>query len=359
MRSSTSSSERIGSRTRPIVWFAAAFVPLFAATVVLWRALAPGNLATPVTDHLLRDPDYYVAMWNSIQFDHFVLWKGARGTARPMAAADVLFLGNSRMMFGLDRTLLRRFFGSRGLRHYLLGFGHAEGDAWAELLYQKHHLHPKLVVVNADEFFERISPFAEHVLAMSPFDREKEEFQATATMEVSRRLNKVLPHLSERDFGMSRKTVILRSIRDGAWVLPADCEPHEHEPFIAWYNPLERVSPSQMEHALRFKQMIERGGARLVLMHVLHPPYGGPASPSGRSAEIFAHTLGVPLVAPNLERPETWDGSHLTRDSAERFTALFLRELAPLLPAAETAASPIPATKPLHGPPPSSTFHNY
>ena len=45
---------------------------------------------------------------------------------RGLQQADVLLLGNSRLMFALRGTALRQYCLTRGLRPFALGFGHHE-----------------------------------------------------------------------------------------------------------------------------------------------------------------------------------------------------------------------------------------
>ena len=68
-------------------------------------------------------------------YDHGALWFGLEpGVREAAAAADVLFLGNSRMQFGFSAPALGRWFEGSGLSYYLLGFSHNETSKFTQPL---------------------------------------------------------------------------------------------------------------------------------------------------------------------------------------------------------------------------------
>ena len=67
--------------------------------------------------------------------------------------AEVLFLGNSRAQFGFSTDKIRDYFGARGIPFYVMGFSYGESSYFAIALIEKYHLKPKLVVIDADPFF--------------------------------------------------------------------------------------------------------------------------------------------------------------------------------------------------------------
>ena len=100
------------------------------------------------------DDDHYLANDIGGQVDHHVLWFGIdEEVTRRLRAAEVLFVGNSRLMFALRPNLLRPFFGARGISYYVMGFGFRESDRLPLALIRKLDLRPRLVVANADGFF--------------------------------------------------------------------------------------------------------------------------------------------------------------------------------------------------------------
>ena len=71
-----------------------------------------------------------------------------------MKKADVLFLGNSRALFAFSSDAIANFFGKGKLRYYVLAFGTGETSQFAGALIRRYDLHPKVLVINADPFFQ-------------------------------------------------------------------------------------------------------------------------------------------------------------------------------------------------------------
>jgi hypothetical protein len=330
MSSSISSSDSGSSRPahlQCLACFAATFVPLLLCTSIGWRLWAPDRSTAPKGVELVDD-DRYTAH-GQFQYDHSTFFEGDRRLLEPLSSADVVFLGNSRMMFTLPQRLLKPFFMDRQIRYYLMGFGYGEGDAFPEMIMRKFSIWPRVVIVNANsaEFFSgRLSAFARKTIKQSWFDRRKEHFEAEAKSLANYWLNLQLPHFASEDLGRSRMFLTYRSWRDGTWHLPWD-----EKGFISKRIPFDEsetdddITESTIEEARRFKGELERHGCRLILMHVPYP------AASRRKSEKIARVLDVPLIAPRLGSAETVDDSHLTPEFGERYTLLFLKELDDLL----------------------------
>ncbi len=138
---------------------------------------------------------YYLAHDRGGQVDHHVLYHGTDGLAMErLKAAQVLFLGNSRLMFALDRGALRQFFDELGLTYYVLGFGHTEQDDFPARIIAKYDLRPEVVVVNADGFFwDGQSEWAAKTIEESAFDAWKLQFESEAAHRLRRAIHRVVP----------------------------------------------------------------------------------------------------------------------------------------------------------------------
>jgi hypothetical protein len=269
---------------------------------------------------------YYLAADRGGQVDHYVLYHGTdREALERLRAAQVLFLGNSRLMFALDTGALRGFFTARGLTYYVLGFGHTEQDDFPARIIAKYNLRPTVVVVNADGFFwDGQSPWAGQVVRDSWFDAWKLQREAEATHWVRRRLHAVIPQYVDLSQGI-REFIAFRSRLDGTWFVGNDFD--EEFPFT-WPPAGDRHQPSRrsLEAAETFKADLDARGARLILCLVPSP------LASMHRAQVLAAHLGVPLVAPAVGQLTTVDRSHLTAASAWRFERAFLAALGELLP---------------------------
>jgi hypothetical protein len=277
-----------------------------------------------------EDGSYYVASDRGGEVDHHVLYHGtdAESLAR-LRAADVLFLGNSRLMFALERETLGRFFQERGLTYYVLGFGHREQDDFPERIIERFDLRPRYVVANVDGFFwDGHSDWAERVVRETSFDAWKLQAEAEAAHWVRRRLHAIVPHYVDLQWGHP-EIVIYRSRLDGTWFVGNQFA--ISAPFVWPEDDRHVASERSLAAAESFKANMDRRGTRLVLCLVPAPQV------SIHRARLVAKHLGVPLALPEVTAMRTVDGSHLTDDSARRFLSALLEELAPLLAQQSTA----------------------
>lgn len=318
---STSSSEpRRRSPRADLAWFAATFLVVTGATAAWWT-LAP-HAPTPFSPPERPSHDYYVA---TDSLDHIVLSRGWGDTLPHLKAADVLFLGNSRVMLGFSRTELGPMFDRLGMRYYLFGFGHTEGDQFPLAIIRKFNLRPRLVVINADPFFVGgTSPFGRQAACMSTFDAHKALFEGDAHDRFVTALRPILPHWPDQADGPVTHLPLYRASSDGAWLGPtafAKTAP-VREGVDAAPGP---VPEARLAIAKTFKAEMDARGTQIVLTCVPSP------AADRRQAEEFARYLGVPLVAPNVDGLETFDRNHLTPESAHRFTAAFVNVIEPML----------------------------
>lgn len=306
---------------------------LFAAWVVLVlvgfaAVLAPRAASTA---DIIRHEDpapwgsFYLAHDRGGHIDHHVLYHGIDRRARErLREADLLFLGNSRLMFALEFRIMRALMPPGTVDYYALGFGHEEQDDFPLAIIRRFDVRPKLVVVNADQFFaSESSEWAERVVEESDFDAWKVQVEGEIAHSVRRRLHRVVPHYVDLRRG-EREVVLYRSRDDGTWFVANDFGPGAS---FAWPPDDQRQPTAEaLRHAADFKHDLEARGARLVLCLVPAP------AASLHRARVLADHLGVPLLVPDATELRTIDGSHLSYDSAARVAASLVAQLRPLLP---------------------------
>ena len=323
MRSFTSSSDR--GRWREAMHFAFA-VWVLAALIGFASLLTP--VAAREADIVVhRDPPspaFYLAHDRGGHIDHHVLYHGTDDVAREhLKRADVLFLGNSRLMFALDSTVMQPFFAAAGHRPYVLGFGHEEQDDFPLEIVRSLDLRPSLVVINADHFFAgRRSEWAAKVIEESTFDAWKIQVEGEAAHRVRRLLHRVVPHYVDRRRGL-REVVLYRSREDGSWFVANDFGEGTR---FEWPLP-DRDLPGHeaLRAAEAFKREVEARGAQLVLTVI-----PGPDVSLHRARAMAAH-LSVPLLVPEATELRTIDNSHLSAESAARVATSLLAQLRPYL----------------------------
>jgi hypothetical protein len=324
MRSSTSSSS--ARRRREIGHLA--FAAWVALALMVASSLFPPEGAATADIVAYRDPpddSFFLAHDRGGHIDHHVLYHGIDRTAiRQMQAAEVLFLGNSRLMFALEPGTTRAFFRQTGLRYYVLGFGHEEQDDFPLEMIRDRDLQPSLVVINADHFFasER-SEWAARVIEETDFDAWKIQVEGELSHRVRRTLHRVVPHYVDLRRGQ-REVVLFRSRLDGLWFVA-----NEFGDGVGFGWPAgdaEVPGAAALAAADVFKRELDARGARLVLCIV-----PGPGVSLHRARAIAEH-LRVPLVVPDAAPLRTIDNSHLSHESAVRVAAALLDALRPHLP---------------------------
>ena len=253
-------------------------------------------------------------------YDHGAFWFGLEPAAvRHAAAADVLFVGNSRLQFGFSAPATSAFFAARGLRHYLLGFIHTENVQFIEPLLEQIRPEARLYVINVDRFFDdRITWWMEGIKAPAEVlqrDHERQRWQ-----QVHRAICGRVPQWCGDGLAF------YRSRNDGAWWASgtrntdaAAVADRAQEPRTDW--------PKYIAIAERFiaRLPVER---RCVVLTIV------PSGDTRRNeAEAIAAAVGLPLVVPPVERLSTFDGSHLDPASAERWSMAFLSAAQPRIDA--------------------------
>ncbi|MCC6162765.1 MAG: hypothetical protein IT182_05385 [Acidobacteria bacterium] len=269
-------------------------------------------------------PQHFLAHDRGGHVDHHVLLHGTdRDVLQNMRRADVLLVGNSRLMFALRGESLRQYFTMRGLWPFAMGFGHLEQHEFPLAVMRRHDLRPKVVIANVDNFFGGVtSRWGARVMNDTAFDAWKVQAEASISHAVRRQLHTIVPHVPDLWDG-EREFVIYRSERDGAWFIATD---FGHGARLQeFYRGRDIVRPHNLELARAFKREVEARGGHLIFALV-----------PGRDvslthAQMLADLVDVPLVAPDLPGMRTMDGSHLTDASAERYASAFFQQLDPVL----------------------------
>jgi hypothetical protein len=263
--------------------------------------------------------EFYLAYFHG-GVENYVIYDNVYGAANELKRADVLFLGNSRMLYAMrDQEALKRYFSARHLRYYTLAFAYGEGDRFPEAIIRKYDLHPKWVVVNADPFFgAATSPLASKVMSGGSFDVFKFRFETNLSFDVQRKLHQVLPYLGLSKWNEEPDWVYYRSKLDGTIRLAAykgKSGSAERSAEAAPQVPLL----DQIDEGRRFHEELRARGAKLVLTSV-------PPSPDA-SANLLGSSLGVPVIDCSAKGLSTFDGSHLDAASTRQFITTLLRGL--------------------------------
>jgi hypothetical protein len=264
----------------------------------------------------LYTEDYYLGYCQGDSYgdyDHGAFWFDLEPDAvKHAAAADVLFLGNSRMAFGLSAPELGHWFSDNHLHYYLLGFSHNENINFLRPLLEKLHPRARAYVINVgDDIFVENETFVASPVMHSYGSRVKYEakrlwqtpHQIICTWQPSLCGDDITFYrkreTGEWRFGWGRAN----NREDQGYALPAD---------------RERVARA-LAIARKFIADLPVDRNCIFLTYV-------PASNSDRAtAAALAEALGYDLISPTLDGLQTFDGMHLAPESAERFVSAFLQ----------------------------------
>jgi hypothetical protein len=285
-----------------------------------------------------RQPDSFLAYCTSDQYgdyEHGAYFFDLEPAAvENLRKAQVLFLGGSRPQYGFSTDAIKRYFVARSIPYYVMGFGYSDGRVFAAALIERYHLRPKFVVISADPFFKGfLSEPGRELLQpdVSSWLRPLLRAQTWLDYATRKAFNVLQPDICKLAsfLCVSSEGTIYRSERDGSWITETYAAARQPgRPIIAKkIVPLDpRPLPGEVEDAERLSALLALPKACIALTVV--PNNALDAEPY--AAEI-GRQLGVPVLLPRLEGLTTFDASHLTRDSAERWSAEITRELDPLM----------------------------
>jgi hypothetical protein len=301
-----------------------------AGTAVAWTLQPDAGRIKNITRAERPGDEFYLAHDHGGHVDHHVLYFGTDAEALDhLRRADVLLLGNSRLMFAARPKVLDAFFARRGLRYYVLGFGFREADRFPLAIIERFDLRPTLVIVNADGFFENsLSDLAREVMKDTRFGAWQQHWEAETGHEVRRAVHLLVPNLVDLfgrpGFAWRRELIIYRSRVNGSWQL----SPWERGSAPVAGRDLDQPPLRQVEidAATRFHAALRARGSALALTYVPTP------RPLGGGPALFARHLGVRLAAPHPGGLLTEDGDHLDEPSSIAWAEALVRDLESIVP---------------------------
>jgi hypothetical protein len=290
----------------------AVLMVISAVSACLYGLRVRGIFACPASAY---SADQYLAYCQAAaygDYDYGGFWFGLEPAARQAAAnADVLFLGNSRMQFGLSTRATSTWFADAGVRPYLLGFSYNGNHLFASPLLRSLQPHAKAYVINLDLFFEASeSPPALEVTR---------DVTARARYEQKQVWQRVHQGLCGPLRSICGEAVAFyRSRSNGAWRVVGG---NFNGTPVAFRETLDSgLVASYSRAGSEFLSSLAVRRECIILTYV-------PTRESAiGDARAIATALGATLIAPALDALTTFDGSHLDSVSAERWSGAFLAE---------------------------------
>ena len=257
----------------------------------------------------------YCSAANYGDYEHGAFWFDLEPLAEDFAtSADAMFLGDSRLQLGFSTVATAQWFSSASARYYLFGFGYGGNVAFAEGLLRKLRPQAKVYVMTVD-FFERSeTPPAKEVMRDpgAPFRYKVKQLWQLAHEP----LCMALPVLCGKHY------VVFRSRETGAYHV-ADFGKIKSSP-VSYDHVSEReMTKKYVASAMDFLTHLSVINECIILTIV--PTVGA----NFETGHAVAKSLGVKLVAPELDGLQTFDGSHLDHASAERWSQAFFEAAGP------------------------------
>lgn len=271
--------------------------------------------------------DEYIAYCQTTaygDYDYGAFWFGMEPEATNAAAnAQVVFLGNSRMQFGLSTKATADWFSSLPATYYLLGFAYNVTYRFEEQLLRKLRPKAKAYVINLDLFFEQADSLPAKAVML--------DGEARSRYERKRQWQVIQEAVCVRHPSIcANKHAFLRSRATGAWRLtggPITSDPVRYDESVD-----QSMVKAYIGSANEFLSNLPVGRGCVIFTIV---PTGDTrfwdtlGATSMGTAKAIAEGLGHKLVAPELSGLTTFDGSHLDPQSAERWSAAFIEAAGP------------------------------
>jgi hypothetical protein len=281
--------------------------------------------------------DFYLAYCQSTEYgdyEHGALFFGLEAEAiRNLRQADILVIANSREQVAFSTHAAQDFATRHGWRMYRLGFGYSEESAFPQGLIRRYHLHPRMVIVNADPFFTgKATEASARLLAGTDGWTDYVRLQIKRLAQQVQRLT-CGAHVLQR-FTCGDARTIYRSRIDGAWDVTYY---RETRSFPVIVDPSRDLDMAPRAIAVAHDFIAATGlDPHCLLLTVVPSDLATPLL-----AQQVAAAEGLKLIAPMPDGLFTFDHSHLDSASAERWSAQFLQEAEPLI-------STCLATAPVH-----------
>jgi hypothetical protein len=257
--------------------------------------------------------DRYLAYCNGTSYadyEHgafqFDLEPAARAFARN---ADVLFLGNSRLQVAFSTAATADWFSAASARYYLMGFGYYENVIFAEELLRTIRPRARVFVINVDDFFERTESPPVKTILHDP--------EARRNYQAKQFWQRVHAPLCAAFAGLcGTKFVIFRSRETGAYYTEGAAQrkiaPVSDDQIVG-----QNIVDGNVAAAIDFHSHFAQDKC-VILTNV---PF---VETKTGNANAIAEGLGKKLMTPGiLEGLQTYDGYHLDRPSAERWSRAF------------------------------------
>lgn len=279
------------------------------------------------SDHLLQITNDGDAHWYrdfggrytpAIQ-DQDIFYSKVGRSIDAVKAADIVFLGPSTFVFGVDRQTLQSSPVLSKLKIYNMGFIGIRGGEFTRRIIKRWGVHAPLWIINVDDYYVHFFSSDAH-LTLGPVKTPIEalrrsrldSYVAVAGLNLRWRVEDLIARWRD---GRPTPTGLPRNIENGDTSMATNARyfADNNPPLRLGRDPNCTLDPSTVAYGRSFLNEI---GGNAVLTLVPH------SQQCAKQATELAQALGVEILIPPYEGFTTVDdGGHLDKKGAERFTA--------------------------------------
>ncbi|MBF0444070.1 MAG: hypothetical protein HQL68_00665 [Magnetococcales bacterium] len=249
--------------------------------------------------------------------DHSYYFLGLPEMLPNLKGAKMLFIGNSRIQFGINDTLLKPHLDAMGIPFHMLAFGHGEKSEFAMQLIEKFNLQPEIIVINANPgyFNPYLTERAEKVIEEDDSWYNRQSLWLTLFVAALHEINRFMPANKK----MIPKYWMSRSKVTGSWQFTESFHTNLKNIEFKPKSKCEPLGETQIQNILQFRKRLLKLNPTIKIIS-LQVPF--PGSCSERPNQV-AKLLGGQAFYyhPDASKPmATIDESHLTKKNQNRYT---------------------------------------
>jgi hypothetical protein len=303
-------------RSRPAVYIVILLSAVIASSLYQLRIV--NIFACPASGYT---SDRYLSNCGAANYgdyEHGAFWFDLEPAAEKSAAsADVLFLGDSRMLLAFSNAATAKWFSSISASFYLLGFYGFENSIFEQALLRKMKPAAEVYVIAIGDFFQPTeAPIAKTIMhdGAGRSSYEAKRYLQLVHQAICMKLNKLC----------GSDLAVFRSRQTGMWYMQTGKFKGRERP----------VSYDGQTQKREIDDAVAIGQIFLSDLHVnaecviftLVPGVGTKLD----AAKAIASGLGRPLVVPDhIDGLQTFDGTHLDNPSGERWSDAFFKIAGP------------------------------
>ena len=232
-----------------------------------------------------------------------------------LTRAEVVVAGDSRTQFGFSTAAVRDYFANHKVPYHLLALGYSSRSPMALAILSRHHVHPKVLIINAQPFFSDVGAPLDVELLDGGFPEwlgyaRKSWFQSTHAW-----FCRWLPSTCRPPVGG-----VFRSEATGEWIWQRVLMAPETAVAFGNYSLTEEAIPDMTRLAAEFVSRLQIDPYCVILTAV-----PANAADAERVEGEVAHSIGATAIIPDVAGLMSLDGWHLNAESAERWSSAFVR----------------------------------